>query len=66
METFLVKLQALEMSPAQIFSCKFCEIFLNIFFVEHLRMTAPDLFGYFFICIYQKKDKPFRYRFSTI
>ena len=26
---------------AQMFSCKFCEIFKNTFFTEHLRKTAP-------------------------
>ena len=27
-------------SLAQVFSCEFCEIFKNIFFTEHLRVTA--------------------------
>ena len=27
---------------AQVFSCEFCEIFKNTFFIEHLWMTASD------------------------
>ena len=32
---------------AQMFSCEFCEIFKNIFFVEHLRATTFETFDYF-------------------
>ena len=28
---------------AQVFSCEFCEISKNIFFIEHLRATASEL-----------------------
>ena len=27
----------------QVFSCEFCEIFKNTFFIEHLRATASEL-----------------------
>ena len=27
--------------PAQFFSCEFCKIFQNCFFVEHVQMTVP-------------------------
>ena len=27
----------------QVFSCDFCEIFKNTFFIEHLRATASEL-----------------------
>ena len=27
---------------AQVFSCEFCEIFKNIYFLEHLRATASE------------------------
>ena len=28
--------------PAQVFSCEFCEISKNTFFIEHLRTTASE------------------------
>ena len=28
---------------AQVFSCKFCEIFKNTFFTEHFQVTASDI-----------------------
>ena len=43
---FLIKLQALdpqinsEETAAEVFSCEFCEIFLNTFFTEHFRITC--------------------------
>ena len=30
------------MTPAQVFSCEFCEIFKNTLFTEHLRATVSD------------------------
>ena len=30
----------LKETPVQVFSSEFCEIFKNIYFEEHLRMTA--------------------------
>ena len=30
---------------AQVFSCEFCKIFKNTFFVKHLRITAPEIKG---------------------
>ena len=44
--SFLIKLQASgsnfikKETLAQVFSCEFCEIFKNAFFIEHLRVTA--------------------------
>ena len=36
------------LSPlAKVFSCEFCKIFKNNFFMEHLRATASDLNEYF-------------------
>ena len=29
-------------TPAQVFSCEFCEIFKNTFFTEDLQMTASE------------------------
>ena len=42
------------MTPAQVLSCEFCEIFKNTLFTEHLRETASD---YTFI---EKKTSTFR------
>ena len=43
-ESFLIKLQACSFikkeTLAQVFSCEFCEISKNIFFVEHLQETV--------------------------
>ena len=39
----------LKYTPAQILSSKFCEIFKDSFFKEHLRMTASDN-SYFWTC----------------
>ena len=43
-ESFLIKLQALGKAEkdflTQVFSCKFCEISKNTFFIEHLQTTA--------------------------
>ena len=46
-DSFLIKLQALsnfiKKEPlAQVFSCKFCEISKNTFFIEHLLTTASE------------------------
>ena len=30
-------------TPAQVFSCKFCEIFRSTYFTEHLRTTAFEI-----------------------
>ena len=30
---------------AQLFSCEFCEIFKNTFYIEHLRVTASGDLG---------------------
>ena len=38
--SFLIKLEALGETLAQVFSWKFCEIFKNTFSTEHLRTTA--------------------------
>ena len=44
--SFLIKLQAWGLqlfkkeTPAQVFSCEFCEISRNTFFTEHLWTTA--------------------------
>ena len=47
---FLIKLQAdvckltlLKKRLAQVFSCEFCKISKNTFFIEHLRVTASVL-----------------------
>ena len=34
--SFLTKLQASGLQLAKVFSCEFCEIFKNTFFIEHL------------------------------
>ena len=39
----------LKYTPAQVLSSKFCEIFKDSFFKEHLRMTASDN-SYFWTC----------------
>ena len=42
---------------AQVFSCKFCEIFKNTFLTEHLQLTASEanaLFFYSLECRYRK------------
>ena len=31
-------------TPAQVFSCEFCEIFKNTYFLEHLRTAACGRF----------------------
>ena len=30
-------------TPVHVFSCDFCEIFKNVFFIEHLRANASGL-----------------------
>ena len=30
------------MTPAQVFSCEFCETFKSTLFTDHLRVTASD------------------------
>ena len=48
--SLLIKLQASacnyikKETPAQMFSCELCEIIKNIFFTEHLRVTASENF----------------------
>ena len=48
--SLLIKLQASfcnfikKETPAQVFSCEFCEIFKSTFFTEYLRVTASDLY----------------------
>ena len=32
---------------AQLFSCEFCKIYKNIFFIAHPRMTVSQLFLFF-------------------
>ena len=45
---FLIKLQASELqlyqkeTPTQVFSCEYCKNFKNIYFEEHLQMTAAS------------------------
>ena len=41
--------EIVKMSPAQVFSSKFCKIYKNLFFTEHLRTTASGFF-YSFYC----------------
>ena len=36
----LLKLQALQATPTQVFSCETCETFKNTYFVEHLQTAA--------------------------
>ena len=31
------------MTPEKMFSCEFCEVFKNIYFVEYLRTAATEL-----------------------
>ena len=45
-------------TQAQVFSCKFCEIFMNTFVTEHLRTTASifyfmigNILHYFFVLL---------------
>ena len=42
---FKIKLQVSlqKKTLAQVFSCKFCEVFNNTFFTEHLRVTASGV-----------------------
>ena len=46
---FLIKLQAsrsailLKETPTQVFSCEYCEIFMNTYFEEHLQTAASVL-----------------------
>ena len=55
---FLIKLQAWGLqlykkeTPAQVFSCKFCKISKNTFFVQDLWATASDLTPSFFLWIF--------------
>ena len=51
---------------AQVFSCEFCEIFKNIFFTEHLRVTASGnsivhVQLSFFIILIVDSSLPFRF-----
>ena len=45
--SFLIKLQTSNFvkkeTPAQVFSCEFCEIYWNTFFTEHLRATVSEI-----------------------
>ena len=34
-----------EMTPTQVFFCKFCKILLNTFFIKHLWTTASEIFS---------------------
>ena len=36
-----------KVTVAQVFSCEFCEIFKNTYFIEHLRTTASEITGGF-------------------
>ena len=36
--------EIVKMSPAQVFSSKFCKIYKNLFFTEHLRTTTSGFF----------------------
>ena len=60
--SFLIKLLALgcnfikKETLAQVFSCEFCEIFKNTFFIEHLRWLLSLLFIYLF-CKAQRSEK---------
>ena len=44
--SFLIKLQASicnfikKETPTHVFSCEFCELFKNTYFIEHIRVTA--------------------------
>ena len=51
---YLIKLQAWE-TPTQVFSCKICEIFKNIYFDEHLRMAACEMI-WKAICVLHDSD----------
>ena len=48
--SFLIKLQAwgllLKKTLAQVFSCEFCEISKNTYFIEHLWATASEQENY--------------------
>ena len=35
-----IKLQAFLLTPTQVFSCEYCEIFKNTYLEEHLRSAA--------------------------
>ena len=35
------------MTPAKAFSCEFCEVFKNTYFVEYLQMAASELVRYY-------------------
>ena len=35
------------MTPAKVFSCEFCEVFKNIYFIEYLGTTASELGRYY-------------------
>ena len=72
--SFLIKLQAeacnfiKKETVAQVFSCEFCEIFQNTFFIEHLRWLPPTmtvisnkLKKYFIIDIYSLASIPVRF-----
>ena len=43
LELFDWQKQPPEVTLVQVFSCEFCEIFRNTFFVEHLRATASRM-----------------------
>ena len=36
-------------TPTQLFSCEFSEIFMKIFFSEHLRTIASKFYRFFFL-----------------
>ena len=44
---------------SQVFSCKFCEIFKNTFFREHLQVTASAQYLHFFLLVVRKIFLPF-------
>ena len=35
------------MTPAKAFSCEFCEVFKNTYFVEYLQMAGSELVRYY-------------------
>ena len=61
--SFLIKLQAetcifiKKETVTQVFSCEFCEIFKNIFSIEHLRTAVSDFLFQCFTVIFSNMSK---------
>ena len=61
--SFLIKLQAetcifiKKETVTQVFSCEFCEIFKNIFSIEHLRTTVSYFLFQYFTVIFSNMSK---------